>query len=283
MRMEQRLFRFAKHGELTQKKGTKLESILYFSEETQFAVFIVSKKVYNSAPTLISNRFISINEDQGTIQYQLEAADAEDDIVRFFLKHRHINLVIQFLYENGLLMYTPCKDCSGVETIDIILREVQTSKDVTPASSEATLVITIIDTNDPPDMFLVQYGQSILLDDPTEPFMVYLEQKTEYNKNKWTEDFTAVIGAFDVEQQHLVMEVYKPTSGTVMFTEVKTTVPDMYDCETDANVASEPCGNFSYTLPHDKVTMSWIYTTLTYKQSINVTGNDFLKFMSLIP
>ncbi|CAC5416405.1 NOTCH1 [Mytilus coruscus] len=70
---------------------------------------------------------------------------------------------------------------------------------------------------------------------------------------------------------------YKPTWGTVMFTEVKTTVPDMYDCETDANVASEPCGNFSYTLPHDKVTMSWIYTTLTYKQSINVTGNDFLK------
>lgn len=69
-------------------------------------------------------------------------------------------------------MFTPCEDCSGVETIDIILMEIQTSKDITPASSEASLVITIIDTNDPPEMFLVQYGQSILLDDPTEPVMV---------------------------------------------------------------------------------------------------------------
>ncbi|CAC5416406.1 unnamed protein product [Mytilus coruscus] len=138
----------------SEERNQTEESILYFSEETQFAVFIVSKKVYNSAPTLISNRFISINEDQGTIQYQLEAADAEDDIVRFFLKTQTYKLGDPVLYENGLLMYTPCKDCSGVETIDIILREVQTSKDVTPASSEATLVITIIDTNDPPDMFL---------------------------------------------------------------------------------------------------------------------------------
>ncbi|XP_052082972.1 uncharacterized protein LOC127720424 [Mytilus californianus] len=265
----------------TEASNETEESILYFSEETQFAVFIVSNKVYNSAPTLISNRFISITEDQGTVQYQLEAADEEDDTVRFYLATKQTyryKLGAPVLYENGLLMYTPCKDCSGVETIDIILREILASKDITPASRAATLVITIIDTNDPPDMFLVQNGQSILLDDPTEPVMVYLEQKTEYNRNKWMEDFRAVIGAFDVEQQHLIMEVYKPMSGTVMFTEVKTTVPDMYDCETDVNAASEPCGNFSYTLPHDKGTMSWIYTTLTYKQSINVTGKDYIKF-----
>lgn len=43
-------------------------------------------------------------------------------------------------------------------------------------------------------------------------------------------------------------------------------------------VASEPCGNLSYTLPHDKESLSWIYTTLTYKQEINVTGKDFIKF-----
>ncbi|CAG2247499.1 unnamed protein product [Mytilus edulis] len=199
--------------DLAERNQTE-ESILYFSEETQFAVLIVSKKIYNSAPTLISNRFISINEDQGTVRYQLEAADGEDDTVRFYLKTQTYKLGDPVLYEDGLLMYTPCKDCSGVETIDIILKEVQTSKDITPVSSEASIVITIIDTNDPPDMFLVQYGQSILLDDPTEPVMV----------------------------------------------------------------ASEPCGNLSYTLPHDKESLSWIYTTLTYKQEINETGKDFIKF-----
>lgn len=54
------------------------DSIFYFSEETQFAVFIVSKTVYNSAPTLISNRFISINEDEGI---EFKKKDIPDFIV----------------------------------------------------------------------------------------------------------------------------------------------------------------------------------------------------------
>ncbi|VDI67222.1 Hypothetical predicted protein [Mytilus galloprovincialis] len=252
-------------------------SVSYFSEETQFAVFIVSNKVYNSPPMLTSDRFISIKEDEGTLQYQLEATDEEGDVVAFYLSSQTNILGKTLLFKDGILLYTPCTDCSGVETLTIILQEIQTNDDIPPASSEATLIITIIDSNDPPEIFLTQYGQSILSSDPTEPVLVYLEQKRIFNKNKWTQDFTAIIGAFDVEKQDLFMEVYQPSYGTVLFLHEKTAIPYINDCEESLNEASEPCGNFSEILPHNKDDMSWIYTTLTYKQAMNVSGYDAVK------
>ncbi|XP_063408918.1 uncharacterized protein LOC134692399 [Mytilus trossulus] len=148
------------------------KSVSYFSEETQFAVFIISNKVYNSPPILTSNRFISIKEDEGTLQYQLEASDEEGDVIKFSLASQSYKFGKPLLFEDGILLYAPCPDCSGVETLSIILREVQTNDDIPPASSEATLVITIIDFNDPPEIFLTQHGQSILSSDPTEPTLV---------------------------------------------------------------------------------------------------------------
>ncbi|XP_063408917.1 uncharacterized protein LOC134692398 [Mytilus trossulus] len=106
---------------------------------------------------------------------------------------------------------------------------------------------------------------------------VYLEQKTIFNLNKWPEEFTVVIGAFDMEQQDLSMNVQKPLHGTLMFTDEKTTAPITLNCETAVNVVSEPCGNFSKTLPYNKDTVSWLYTTLLYNQSMNYSGFDLLK------
>lgn len=65
---------------------------------------------------------------------------------------------------------------------------------------------------------------------------VFLEQKRIFNQNKWTSDFTAVIGAFDVEQQDLTMEVYQPNYGAVLFKHEKTTIPNMNDCGESLNV-----------------------------------------------
>ncbi|XP_071145141.1 uncharacterized protein [Mytilus edulis] len=253
------------------------KSVSYFSEETQFAVFIISNKVYNSPPVLTSDRFISIKEDEGTLQYQLEATDEEGDVIKFSLASQTYKLGKPLLFDDGILLYTPCTDCSGVETLTIILQEVQTNDDIPPASSETTIVITIIDSNDPPEIFLTQYGQSILSSDPTEPVLVYLEQKTIFNLNKWAEEFTAVIGAFDMEQQNLFMNLQKPLHGTLMFTDEKTTAPITLNCETAVNVVSEPCGNFSKPLPHNTDAVSWLYTTLFYNQSMNYSGFDLIK------
>ncbi|XP_076086943.1 uncharacterized protein LOC143057517 [Mytilus galloprovincialis] len=247
----------------------------YFSEETQFAVFIVSNKVYNTPPILTSDRFITMEEDEGTIQYQLEAFDEEGDVIKFSLASQtnKLSRIESLPLQDGLLLYTPCTDCSGVETLTIILSEVQTNEDIPPASSETTIVITIIDYNDSPEIFLTQHGQSILSFDPSEPVLVYLEQRNIFNKGKWTQDFTAEIGAFDVEQNNLHIEVYEPSYGTVLILDEKTTVPDINYCETTLNVTTEPC----VILPHEKESMSWIYTTLTYTPAMNVSGYDLVK------
>ena len=70
------------------------------------------------------------------------------------------------------LLYTPCTDCSGTEYITIILTENQTDPDIPVASVLVTLTIVVTDQNDHPQMFLTQYGQSLLHSDPSEPVVV---------------------------------------------------------------------------------------------------------------
>ena len=69
-------------------------------------------------------------------------------------------------------MYTPCKDCSGTETIPLVLSENQTDPDIPPADTHIPLTLNVEDVNDPPNMFVTQYGQSVMHDDPTEPIEV---------------------------------------------------------------------------------------------------------------
>ena len=70
------------------------------------------------------------------------------------------------------MLYTPCKDCSGTEYINIILTENQTDPAIPVASIPVTLTVTVTNKNDHPVMFLTQYGESILHQDPSEPVIV---------------------------------------------------------------------------------------------------------------
>ena len=70
------------------------------------------------------------------------------------------------------MLYTPCQDCSGTEYINIILTENHTDPDIPAASIPVTLTVTVTDKNDHPVMFLTQYGESLLHQDPSEPVIV---------------------------------------------------------------------------------------------------------------
>ncbi|CAG2204566.1 unnamed protein product [Mytilus edulis] len=192
------------------KKG----NMSYFSEETQFAVFIVSNKVYNTPPILTSDRFITMEEDEGTIQYQLEAFDEEGDVIKFSLASQtnKLSRIESLPLQDGLNRNFKTKSKKVLNFFYLVYDEgyeVQTNEDIPPASSETTIVITIIDYNDSPEIFLTQHGQSILSFDPSEPVLV----------------------------------------------------------------TTEPC----VILPHEKESMSWIYTTLTYTPVMNVSGYDLVK------
>ena len=71
-------------------------------------------------------------------------------------------------------VYTPCQDCSGVENINITMYEEQRDPDIPAAATEDVLRVNIQAVNDPPVIFLIHDGQSVLHDDPTEPLTVRL-------------------------------------------------------------------------------------------------------------
>ncbi|XP_071123199.1 uncharacterized protein [Mytilus edulis] len=252
----------------------------FFSEETQFVVAVVDKNVYNSPPVLLSPDILIMDEDQGTIQYSLRAFDEENDVIEYYIEPSFnvsdINGTV-FLTKTGILLYTPCRDCTGNEQIPVVLQEVQRDHLITPVHRLITLTISVTQLNDPPIVFMTQYGQNILHDDPTEPVLVYLEQMNAFNTEKWSSEFSATFGAYDIEKQDLFISVSEPLHGRILLSKAKTSVPDLEACPLHQNLTTEPCGNFSHCLPHDKNTLSWIYANLTYKQNMSSSGNDFVK------
>ncbi|OPL33868.1 hypothetical protein AM593_07144, partial [Mytilus galloprovincialis] len=175
------------------------------------------------------------------------------------------------------LLYTPCRDCTGVEQIPIILQEVQRDNSITAIHKLITLTFNVTQLNDPPVVFMTQYGQNILHDDPTEPVLVYLEQMNAFNGEKWSSEFSATFGAYDIEKQNLFITVSEPTHGRILLSKERTSIPNLEICPPHKHLTTEPCGNFSYSLPHEKDTLSWIYANLTYKQNMSSSGNDFVK------
>ncbi|XP_052067219.1 uncharacterized protein LOC127706604 [Mytilus californianus] len=179
---------------------------------------------------------------------------------------------------NTVLLYTPCKDCYGVESIPIILQENQSDPDIPPADTPVTVTINVIDVNNPPVMFVTQFGWSVMHSDPTEPILIYLEQMNTFNKENWSEQFTALIGAYDIDRSDsLHIEVNEPSHGNHTLTEKSTLPFDVQPCTESPQVNSLPCGNFSHTLPYAGKNMSWIYYSLSYDQAMLFSGYDELK------
>lgn len=70
------------------------------------------------------------------------------------------------------LTYTPCRDCAGVEYLNITMYENQTDPEIPPANSTDVIIINIQSINDPPIPFAAYNGKLLLMDDITEPIVV---------------------------------------------------------------------------------------------------------------
>ena len=83
-------------------------------------------------------------------------------------------IICVFLYFVSVyyIHHVTCLDCSGIQHIPIIIQEIQKDQLVQPVNTSITLTIDVMQQNDSPVIFLTQYGQYILHQDPTEPFLV---------------------------------------------------------------------------------------------------------------
>lgn len=51
-----------------------------------------------------------------------------------------------------------------------------------------------------------------------------------FNGEKWSSEFSATFGAYDIEKQDLFITVSEPTHGRIMISKGKTSVPNLETC-----------------------------------------------------
>ncbi|XP_048250793.1 uncharacterized protein LOC124111176 [Haliotis rufescens] len=238
----------------------------FFSHETHFVVTNVRASIPNDPPQLTSTTLVSMEEDSGTLIYQLSAVDPDGDTVKFKINPssdvastRDLTLT-----PNGFLTFTPALNYYGTFDVPVILYEVDVV-DISPASTNAIITIQVTADNDAPSVFAFSGGVSLVPADPTAPIMTLIEQNLVNDSSityKW------VFGAYDVDPaENLTLYFTQPGNGTLVFDEVSALVPNC-----SAKTAGILCSNLS--LPHAPDAINWIYRTFQYIPETGYTGYD---------
>ncbi|XP_076085326.1 uncharacterized protein LOC143056125 [Mytilus galloprovincialis] len=253
----------------------------YFKHETMFSLANAKASITNSEPYLTVPDVIYMSEDAGTIQYQLEATDDEGDTIEFYLVCNYSNYTMgtPILSVDGILLFTPCENCQGIQTFPVILQEVQNDLEIPPNNVTVWLTVNVTDIANPPVIFLTLIGESQLPADPTEPVIVYLEQKNDWNEPIWSPSWNALLGAYDIESEDKPqLNVQEPDFGTL----------NIIDNTTDIPTILNPCPNVTrrtdnMMFPCDLSLLKpvheheWNYMKLTYIQNYSFSGYDVAK------
>ncbi|KAK6192291.1 hypothetical protein SNE40_003784 [Patella caerulea] len=247
------------------------DSDVYFSKDTLFAVTNILKHIPNTAPTLISTRHMTMMEDSGTLVYSPRVADEEDDDVKVVivsLSTDHLGSVN--ITQSGLLLYLPCKECSGELKIQIRLTEIQ-SEDIEPKTTDETLTIRVLSTNDAPMVFSLVGNRNILHVDSTEPVTILLEENHKFLHQK--NNFTWIFGAYDVDKpDELSVHIDGPLNGSLSLSQGRD-FDDVLNC--NVNEMTSSC--LIMDLSHPVEDMSWLYYVMTYIPNDDITGYDVIK------
>ncbi|KAK3609657.1 hypothetical protein CHS0354_035942 [Potamilus streckersoni] len=243
----------------------------FFFRETQFALVTAAAIIPNQPPVLVSTNVMIMTEDEGTILHTMEATDPEDDPFLFILQTLP-DLGNVTLTKEGQLVFTPCQDCSGNVTISVKIQDVPSMLGVKSASSLVNLTIVVEDINDAPYIFVYSDNKySLLGADPTEPVMIYFNQK----KNETDENITQTVyfGAYDVERDANILTINSTipdtNNGTITLLNQREEIPNHYKDQ------CSPQGKcYATEVNHPSSWMKWILVDVAYMQTAVFIGVD---------
>ncbi|XP_070573546.1 uncharacterized protein [Ptychodera flava] len=258
----------------------------FFKGPTLFTVAIIGEFV-NSPPSITSVTDIWMWEDAGTLRFQVAADDDDGDDVVFALEGRpHENdFGVVVLSPDGELSYTPCLDCFGLKSVQIVASEDRTDN-YEALTTPKTLNIDVRGINDNPDIFLVT-DPSDVADGMVQSQIVTTEEKKEDNDDRI---FKAVVGAFDPDTFDTLTLLFDlPQHGTLQIGVQHTAVEFINDdCLPLSNITDDYLGHNNsdvdtvlfpckLPIPHSADRLAWVFSTLTYIPEKDFHGEDSFK------
>ncbi|XP_067658325.1 uncharacterized protein [Haliotis asinina] len=255
-----------------------------FSQPTQFLITPVLIQIPNDRPMITGHSLFEIDEDagklefgpfevissigRGTMMYMLEAADADGDEVRFKINQDDIRVDNLTLSENGLLIYTPAPDFSGVVEVPVVLYEVPVDG-VPPSEVIVNVTIIVVSVADAPTAFAASDNVNILNPDHTEPILTFIEQERVNDTSPTV--YTWEFGAYDVDGDNMTMFVTQPEHGYLTVGDVVNTSPDC----AESHASDFPCSVVTVGQRADSV--SWIYKIFRYEPDTEFYGFDEIR------
>ncbi|XP_046574117.1 uncharacterized protein LOC124282192 [Haliotis rubra] len=214
----------------------------YFRHPTQFLLTSALTQIPNSPPQLTSTTSLVMQEDQGTMIYQMTSTDAHGDVVKYKMRDDFVVGDLELtLSEDGLMTYTPALNYHGSIEVPVVLYEMP-QVEIPPANTAVKITITINSVNDAPSAFVFSDGVSFLHADPAHPVQILLEQARVNDSNPTT--YIWEFGAYDVDvDDNMTIYYTLPTSGNLTVSDGKTKVPCSY------NTSGIPCEKLNLPPP----------------------------------
>ncbi|XP_070574642.1 uncharacterized protein [Ptychodera flava] len=261
----------------------------YFAGPSEFT-FASIGSFTNSPPQITSTNNIWLNEDGGTLRFQMTAYDDDGDEFVFKL-NENLNqpqLGSVSLSENGELTYRPCLDCFGTDYVHYVVTE-DRDDNSDLLSTFATLEVEVREKNDNPEIFL-SVDHVSALEVSEHEVAVTLEERKEHENVTTYKGFEAVVGAFDPDTyDQLTISFYLPKHGYLYTGPQHNDVSFIYqDCSNLDNVTEDhlsydkpdipavvfPCG---LHFPHGVDRLAWVFSALRYVPDEGYFGEDSFK------
>lgn len=162
----------------------------------------------NTAPELVFDpQRQTVVENTAGLNIQLKYTDAENDTGTFHLESLPQRGSVS-VTSSGQLMYTPCKDCIGFDSIGVrFVENLATS----PLSATGRLEVEVVNVNDPPGIFFFNGTRGLYSEG---------EILTYAAANSTSAQLVVRAGLFDVDGYNDVVNliVTQPRHGTATIT-----------------------------------------------------------------
>lgn len=179
----------------------------FLDRATHFVVMRFGNLSLNTAPQLNLPTILNLNEDVSSFTFTIPYTDNEGDGVWFYLTSIPRIGSATVDRSTGLLTYTPCLNCTGIEDLQIYIieRELEFG---TELSDTGLLRLQVNNADDPLDIFL--YDTT----DPSNASIASTDSVTVYvSANSTVPVVIARVGTYDVDGFDDDLEVYV-TTGT---------------------------------------------------------------------